>query len=70
MDEGAWGESLRMMCVLGVWVLGFRVVLGFRATWTPKVCKIMAFMAIIRGLGVLFYNFLVFRASEDLKFRD
>ena len=24
-------------------------------TWTPKVCKIMAFMAIIMGLGLLFY---------------
>ena len=23
-------------------------------TWTPKVCKIMAFMAIIWGLGLLF----------------
>ena len=30
-------------------------------TWTPKVCKIMAFMAIIRGLGSLFYILLGFR---------
>ena len=30
-------------------------------TWTPKVCKIMAFMAIIMGLGLLFYIFLGFR---------
>ena len=30
-------------------------------TWTPKVCKIMAFMAIIRGLGLLFYILLGFR---------
>ena len=31
----------------------FKQGLGF--TWTPKVCKIMAFMAIIMGLGLLFY---------------
>ena len=24
-------------------------------TWTPKVCKSMAFMAVIRGLGQLFF---------------
>ena len=30
-------------------------------TWTPKVCKIMAFMAIIRGLGLFFYILLGFR---------
>ena len=30
-------------------------------TWTPKVCKIMAFMAIIRGLGLLVYILLGFR---------
>ena len=24
-------------------------------TWTPQVCKIMAFMAVIMGLGLLFY---------------
>ena len=27
-------------------------------TWTPKVCKIMAFMAIIMGLRLLFYMLL------------
>ena len=31
------------------------------STWTPKVCKIMAIMAVIRGLGLLFYMLLVFR---------
>ena len=31
------------------------------ATWTPKVCKIMAFMAVIMGLGLLFYLLLGFR---------
>ena len=30
-------------------------------TWTPKVCKIMAFMAVIRPLGLLFYILLGFR---------
>ena len=29
-------------------------------TWTPKVCKIMAFVAIIMGLGLLFYILLEF----------
>ena len=31
------------------------------ASWTPKVCKIMAFMATIRGSGLLFYMLLGFR---------
>ena len=26
------------------------------ATWTPQVCKIMACMAIVRGLGLLSYS--------------
>ena len=30
-------------------------------TWAPKVCKIMAFMAIIMGLGLVFYILLGFR---------
>ena len=30
-------------------------------TWTPKVCEIMAFKALIRGLGLLFYILLGFR---------
>ena len=30
-------------------------------TWTPKVCKIMDFMAVIWGLGLLFYILLGFR---------
>ena len=33
-------------------------------TWTPKVCKIMAFMAIIMGLGLLFYILLGSRYSR------
>ena len=31
---------------------------GKNFTWTPKVCKIMAFMAIIRGLRLLFHILL------------
>ena len=29
--------------------------------YTPKVCKIMAFMAMIMGLGLLFYILLGFK---------
>ena len=32
-----------------------------RHTWTPKVCKIMALMAFIMGLGLLFYILLGFK---------
>ena len=28
---------------------------GFRLSYTPKVCRIMAFWAIFRGFGLLFY---------------
>ena len=31
--------------------------LGFRVTRTPKVCKIMAFMAVIMGSGLFFTYF-------------
>ena len=37
------------------------------STWAPKVCKIMALMAIIRGLGLSFYILLGFR--QGLGFR-
>ena len=36
-------------------------VLLLSTTWTPKVCEIMAFMSIIRGLGLLFYILWGFR---------
>ena len=32
--------------------------------WTPKVCKIVAFMAVIMGLGLLFYILLGFRSGS------
>ena len=35
--------------------------LGFGFTWTPKVCKIMAFIAMFMGLRLLFYLLLGFR---------
>ena len=34
---------------------------AFSSSWTPKVCKIMAFMAIMRGLGLSFCIHLGFR---------
>ena len=37
------------------------VLVVLRSTWTPKVCKITAFMAVIMGLGLLFYILLGFR---------
>ena len=33
-------------------------VVALRVTWTLKVCKIMAFMAVIMGLGLLCYILL------------
>ena len=30
-------------------------------TWTPRVCKIISFMAVIMDLGLLFYILLGFR---------
>ena len=33
-------------------------VFVLRLTWAPKVCEIMAFMAILLGLGLLFYILL------------
>ena len=40
---------------MGCRVESFR---GLGVTWTPKVCKIMAFMVVIMGLGLLFYILL------------
>ena len=34
---------------------------GLGSTWTPKVCRIMALMAVIMGLGPLLYILLGFR---------
>ena len=58
------------VCVFGVMVLGLCFYLG--NAWTPKVCKIMAFLAIIRGLGLLFYIFVGFRwcfSRQDVQVR-
>ena len=35
-------------------------------TWTPKVCRVMAFMAIIMGLRLLSYILLGFRYTYNL----
>ena len=37
---------------MAVWGLGFKVYLD------PKVCKLVAFMAVIMGVGLLFYILL------------
>ena len=47
--------------IMGLYRDYIRVILGLPAAWTPKVCKIMVFMAIIMGLGLLFYILLGFR---------
>ena len=52
---GPWSEP-----PLGLDRRIFRVK-GSGFTWTPKVCKIMALMAVIMGLGLLFYILLGFR---------
>ena len=36
-------------------------VLGLGSTWTPKVCNMMAFMAVIMALGLLVYILVGFR---------
>ena len=36
-------------------------LLGYVTTWTPKVCRIMAFWAIFKRFGPLFYLLLGFR---------
>ena len=40
---------------------GLSKMLHISQTWTPKISKIMAFMAVIMGLGLLFYILLGFR---------
>ena len=48
---GSWfmATDSRFLRVQGSW---------FAATWTPKVCKIIAVRAIIMGFGLLFYILL------------
>ena len=40
------------------------------STWTPEVCKIMAFMAVILGLGLLFYNFWGLGTHDSIICKD
>ena len=42
-------------------IIAMSILVAIRFTWTPKVCKIMAFRAVIMGLGLLFYVLLGFR---------
>ena len=51
--ECARGSDQCRMCFVG---LGASPTQNL--TWTPKVGKIMAFMAVIMGLGLLFYILL------------
>ena len=39
-----------------------------RTTWSPQACKIMAFMAITGGLGLLFLH--TFGVQVDVVFRQ
>ena len=56
---------------MGLWISvfwwfevpGFLGVLGLGLSWTPKVCRIMAFWAIFRGFGPLFYLLWGFRVG-------
>ena len=43
----------------------FRVYLGLHSTWTPKVCRIIAFWAILRGLRQLRYLLLGFSSGSN-----
>ena len=51
----------RMSRVSGLTEKELLNIKALRPTWAPKVCKIMALMAIIMGLGLLFYLLLGFR---------
>ena len=43
-----WEEAFKREHRVGMQEVGGRILY----TWTPKVCKIMAFMAVIMGLGL------------------
>ena len=51
-------NSLRRLCIV---LLPALRCLQLSGAWTPKVSKLMAFMAVIMGLGLLFYILLGFR---------
>ena len=64
VEQGLYGAEgyVRGIPRMGRSLLMQEVILNMRMpTWTPKVCKIMAFMAISMGLGPLFYILLGFR---------
>ena len=44
---------------IGKQIIPMTVVVTLNLTWTPKVCNIMAIMAVIIGLRLLFYIPLV-----------
>ena len=54
-------NTMNVIIPLTSWQHGELWVATLNTTWPPKVGKIMAFMAIIMGLGLLFYIPLGFR---------
>ena len=66
-SKGALGHARTPSFVASAWALleerteqiGIKV-----STWTPKVCKIMAFKAANMGLGLSFYTLLGFRYTS------
>ena len=72
VDDGARSLVYTLILALGfrVWGLGFRVHIKTdlspgAPTWTPKVCRIKAFLAILRGLGLLSYLLLGYSLAES-----
>ena len=59
-EEGRPATALRIGCLEPPCSWGM-------TTWAPKVCKMMAFRAVILGLGLLCYVLLGFR---QLLFKD
>ena len=56
--EGLWVQGRGLIRVF--YALNPLIFSNSSVTWTPKVCKLMAFMAVIMGLGLLCYILLGF----------
>ena len=66
LDSGFGGCGRRSQGFGGIGASGVSPG-NLNPTWTPKVCKIMAFKAIIKGLGLLFYILLGFGYAKNLE---
>ena len=53
-----WRGQASCLGLVRFGVEGLRLTVWVSGSWTPKVCKIMALMAIFRGFGLLFYLLL------------